>query len=64
MFRVLILKGAQDFSSEGKYSTFVRGTFLHIDKHSVEPVVPADALKVLPPKAKSGWVSNILLLSN
>lgn len=64
MFRVPILKGAQDFTSEGKYSTFVRETFLHIDKHSVELIVPADALEVLPPEAKSRRVGNILLLSN
>lgn len=56
MFRVLILKGG--------YSTFVRETFLHIDKHSVELIVPADALEVLPPEAKSRRVGNILLLSN
>lgn len=64
MFIVLILKGAQDFLPEGKYSTFVRGTFLHIDKHSVKLIVPADALEVLPPEAKSRRVGNILLLSN
>lgn len=56
MFRILILKGA--------YSTFVREPFLHIDKHSVELIVPADALEVLPPEAKSRRVGNILLLSN